>query len=163
MKRDSLAKAYHGLTSAELADLSFKYVCDANELELTRLADAVPIVLKRGPHPDFKERYDSLFNAASWWAVERWKTEARLNASFGVYVATDDQALATKSRERCEAWESYLLALDIVLDDVGPVHGLDPEAVRKLAGCGRFEPMIIDEPQPRHVELYKETLRKVLG
>jgi hypothetical protein len=55
-------------------------------------------------------------------------------------------------RRATEQWGSRLLALELALEAIGPEQGLDPEAVHKLAGRGRFDPLFLDGPEMGDVE-----------
>lgn len=69
---------------------------------------------------------------------------------------------AKRYRRAAEAWESMLLSLDIALDEIGPRHGLAPEAVRLVAECDPFVPIFIEAPQPEHLEAFKAKFAKFL-
>lgn len=163
MRTDAITRAYAGLTNQERAALAFKYLCDTNELEMARIADAVPIVSKTGMHPDYLETYDRLFLAASWWAFEHWKCYARLMAcrcGRMVMEGNEDRAGVGTFQRLAESWESVLLALEIALDEVGPELGLDPDAVHKLGESQPFEPLYILSPEAGHIEQVKAALRR---
>jgi hypothetical protein len=163
MKTDAITRGYAGLTNPERAALAFTYLCDGNELEMTRIMDAVPIVRKTGMHPDYLETYDRIFLAASWWAFQHWRFSARLMAArCGRMVMADneDRAGADKYQRIADSLESTLWGLEIALDEVGPELGLDPDAVHKLAECQPFEPMYILSPEAEHVDEAKAALRR---
>jgi hypothetical protein len=165
MKTDAIIKAYAALTNQERAALAFVHLCRDDELELTRVADSVPRVTYTGPALEYRERFDRLFTVASWWAIEHWKAFARLLAARGGWMASEDlkdKAAVTKFRLAAETWESRLLALEIALNEVGAEHGLDPEAVHKLAGCERFTPIFIESPELEHIKVAKAELCRFL-
>lgn len=166
MKTDVITKSYASLTNKELAALAFRYLCDGNELELTRIANAVPIATYRGQDPEYLFCYDRLYNAGCFWALEHWKAQTRLLAACGGWLSMythGNTKAAKKLRRAAESWESRLMALEIALDEVGAVCGLDPHAVHELAGCERFEPIFIESPQPEYVEAAKAELRRLLA
>jgi hypothetical protein len=52
--------------------------------------------------------------------------------------------------------------LDIALDEIGPRHDLEPEAVRPAAECERFEPIFVETPEAEHVEAARRELCRLL-
>jgi hypothetical protein len=165
VKTDAITKSYASLTSKELAALAFHYLCDGNELELTRIAHAVPTATYRGQDPEYVFAYDRLCNAGFYWALQHWKAQTCLLAACGGWLSMDIQGnrkAANRFRRTAESWESRLMALEIALDEVGAQSGLDSEAVYKLAGCERFEPIFIESSEPEHVEAAKAELRWLL-
>ena len=101
----------------------------------------------------------------SWWAVEHWKAFARfLAARDGAHVACEhgDRAEVKRFQRATEQWESRLLALKTALDAIGPEQGLDPEAVHKLAGCARFDPLFLNGPEAGDVEAARGELCRLL-
>jgi hypothetical protein len=164
MKTDAITKAYAALTNQERAALAFIHLCRCDELELTRVAASVPRITYTGPAIDYSECFDRLFAAASWWALEHWKAVARCTAARGGWHIMEGKNKATMEAFlfAVESWESRLMALEIALDEVGAEHGLDPEAVHKLAGCERFEPIFIESPEPEHVEAAKAELCRLM-
>ncbi len=168
MKTDAITRAYAGLSNRERAALAFKYLCDGNELELTRVADSAPrgTFTYTGAHFEYGQRFDRLFAVASWWAVEHWKAFARYASAYGAVLEAchnRDRAGVDRFLRETEAWESRLIALETALDAIGPEQGLDPEAVRKLAGCGRFDPLFLDGPEAAHLESAKAELSGLLS
>lgn len=144
MKQDRIAKLYAGLTNKELAALTFRHLTNANAPEVARVAAAVPRKHYRGPDAEFQQLLDGTFNMAAYWAIQYWKMQThRLAAHCTVLMAQREEsreavAAALDEYQRCE---SRLLALDGALLAICKTHGIDPDAVRKLAGAEACDPI----------------------
>jgi len=141
MRTDPIANLYHGLKNKERAALAFCYLTDTNELELKRVVAAVPLKGYMGPDAEYQAWFDGFFSLACLWAIEHWKAQScNFAALAGVHLVLGMGEIpkAKAMIEAYERWESRLLALDQALATVCAEHGLDPDAVRRLAGAEPF-------------------------
>lgn len=153
---ERLTKAYRGLDADQLAALAFHYSAEANELELKRLEDAVPLKDYRCPDVKYQARMDSLFRLSAFWGIEHWRSRCRKAELLGAALAarrrankqTEEKAPdAIEADEKAdelldahEQAERHLLALDAALVAICKGKGIDPADVRKLADTKPFEP-----------------------
>jgi len=147
MRPDPIAKLYRGLNNKERAALAFRYLTDTNELELNRVVAAVPLKAYTGVDAEYRAWFDGFFNLACLWSIEHGKAETRYFAALaGIHLmlSAGDIDKAKTMLEANMHWESCLLALDRALGAVCAEHGIDPDAVRRLAGVKSFVPMFDD-------------------
>lgn len=140
---DRLTKAYKGLNADQLAALAFHYMTDVNDLELKRIADAVPLKDYRCPDVAYQARLDSITRFAACWGIEHWRMRCHKAEVLGAVLATlrrGDNEKADSLLEAHEQAEKYLLALDAVLVSVCADMKVDPADVRKMAGAQPFAP-----------------------
>ncbi len=69
-KTDRVTKLYDKLTAKELASLTFSYLAEANEVELDRVAGAVPQATYRCIDADFRRWFDGFVHLASFCGIE---------------------------------------------------------------------------------------------
>lgn len=136
MKQDRITKLYEGLTNKERAALSFRYILDANELELSRVGDTVEFKSYRCHDAEYREWLQSFFTLASHWGLIYWQHYSGLMATIALRHATiagsttdDLKSIST----RIVYWKRRLLALDVALDDLCTQHGVDVDVVRRYS------------------------------
>jgi hypothetical protein len=139
---DRLTKAYRGLTADQLAALAFHYSADANELELSRVADAVPLKEYRCPDVNYQVRLDGFTRFSACWSIEHWRLRCRKAELLGGALAAlrrGDDEKADELLDAHEYAEKCLLALDGALLTICKEHGIDPADVRRMAGTEPFK------------------------
>lgn len=137
---DNITKLYGSLTSQELALLAFHHLTDVNEIELGRIASAVPFKTYRCRDLEYQDRLDGLFNMAALFSIEHWRIYARsLEALVASHFMAGDSEKERQMFEVQEIWQSRLLALDTALKDVCKEQGIDEESVRRLTGADKFK------------------------
>lgn len=162
---DRIAKLYEGLTNKERAALAFRYLIDTNELELERVSAAVPMKTYKCPDMEYRLWLGSFFDMAAMWAIEHWQTVSRmLNAlvTLHVMIACKELDKVPPMLDAVEKWESNLLALDRALLAICEEHGIDPDAVRRLAGAVPFEPVRALEPNAEYQATMQTNLSRTL-
>lgn len=167
MKQDRISKMYEGLSSKELAVLSFHCMTDMNELERERVAGAVPVKAYICPDLIYRRWLDGLCNMASLYAIEYWHLYSRsLEATVAMHVM-EEANLMDKAKSAFEAstiWKSRLLALDCALLIVSEEYGIDPDAVRSMAGSKHIIPMRADiKPDAAHQAELQKNMEGLLG
>lgn len=166
-QQDRIAKAYRGLTADQLAVLAFHYMTDANELEFSRVADAVPLKDYRCPDVSYQARLDGFTRLAVYWAIEHWRLRSRKAESLGGALAAfryGDDEKADAMIEAHEQAENYLLALDAALLAICAEPGIDPEDVRRMAGTYPYKPMRADRaPDAEYQADMQANLARLLG
>src|SRR5574338_509983 len=165
MKQDRIAKLYERLTNKERAALAFRYMTDINELELERVAAAVPMKTYQCPDMEYQRWLDGFACMAALWAIEHWQTFSRKLAALGamhIMIARKEPEKAQAMIEAHEKWESRLLALDRALLAICEEHGLDPDAVRRMAGADPFTPLYALEPDAEYQETMQASLSRLL-
>jgi hypothetical protein len=156
------AKLYKELTSKEQAATAFTYASNADQMALERVAAAVPLESYRGLGMDYLRWFNAFSHLGAIWALSYWKNACRLlGAGMMTHSAVNDRNLgeALKMIAVQEQAESRLRALDNVLEELCGEHGLDPAAVRSMAGT---EPPDLS----RHIEPdaeYQTTMRVELS
>jgi hypothetical protein len=166
MKTDTISKCYKGLDCKELASLAFIYCTKENKTEVERIMEAVPRATFSGPHVDYYRHANHYLIAATWWAIEHWKARYRhrlLLSAWGVFLESGNHEKANKARDDARTWESYLLALDRVLDGVGAQLGLDPDSVRRFAETERFYGVSDTVPDPEILGRLESGMRNLLN
>lgn len=165
MKESRINKMYEKLTNKERAVLAFRYLSDANELELKRVEGSVPIKTYDCPDVEYQFWFDGFFNMAALWSIEHWKVYSRSLTALVALHLMDNQLDKVKSMLDAHAiWESRLLALDCALLSVCEEHGIDPDAVRRLAGTEVFSPMSADlKPDAEYQVAMRANMARLLG
>lgn len=166
MKRDRIAKLYEGLTNKERAVLAFHYMTDINELELERVAAAVPMKTYECSDMEYRQWLNSLADMAALWAIEHWKTYSSKLAALGalhLMIARNELDEVQAMMDAHEKWESHLLALDCALLAICEEHGVDPAAVRRMAGANPFDPVSALEPDAEYQATMQTNLSRLLG
>ena len=144
MKQCRITKLYEGLSNKELAALSFHYMAAANELEIERVSAAVPVKTYDCRDVEYQQWVNSFYSVATYWSIEYWKLQAgKLAAivSLHITLGRGETEKVETIIEVHEGWESRLLALDRALLLVCDEHGIDPKAVRQIAGAEEFHPI----------------------
>lgn len=143
-QQDRITKAYRSLTADQLATLAFHYMTDANNLELKRVADAVPLKDYRCPDVAYQARLDGFTRFAACWATEHWRLRTRKAEKLGGVLAAlhrvDDEKMDAMI-EAHEQAEKDLLALDVALLAICADNSIDPADVRRMAGAEPYKPM----------------------
>ena len=166
MKQDRIAKLYEGLTNKERAALAFHYMTDTNELELERVAAAVPMKLYECPDMEYQRWLNGFADMAALWAIEHWQTYSRRLAALGalhLMIARKELGKVQAMMDAHEKWESHLLALDRALLTICEEHGIDPDAVRRMAGADPFDPVYALEPDAEYQATMQANLSRLLG
>ena len=162
MKRDPIAKMYDKLTAEQQATLAFNHLMTGNQIETERVISAVPMKCYRCKDLDFQDQFESYRVMALLWSVEYWQlyaqqleTLVRLN----LHTRRKDWIKADQAHEQLKHIGSYLSAIDRALQSVCEAQGLDPEAVRLMAGC---RPLVATAPnQTYEVEISEQLQRMV--
>jgi hypothetical protein len=150
MKKKSISKLYRDLANKEKANLAFVYRTESNEAEFRRIYASVPRAIFEGPSPEYSDWYNSIFAMASWWAIQHWKAHSNMGAaSLAIHVflnidndepdSKDAKEMARNSLDASIRWESKVLALDRALDAICKEHGIDAQAVRRMAQTDRYD------------------------
>lgn len=166
MKQDRIAKLYEGLTNKERAALAFRHMTAVNELELERVAAAVPTKTYECPDMEYQRWLNGFADMAAMWAIEHWKTYSRKLAALGalhLMIARKELDKVQAMMDAHEKWESHLLALDRALLAICEEHGIDPDAVRRMAGADPFEPVYALEPDAEYQATMQANLSRLLG
>ncbi len=166
MKQDRIAKLYEGLTNKERAALAFRYLTEANALEVERVAAAVPLKVYKCRDMEFRRWLDAFTDMAALWSIEHWQTYSRKLAAqveLHVMFANKEKGKVRVMIEAHEKWESHLLALDRALLAICQEHGIDPDAVRRMAGADPFDPMYALEPDAEYQATMQANLSRLLG
>ncbi len=173
MKQDRIAKLYEGLTNKERAALAFRYMTDTNELELERVASAVPMKIYKCRDMEYQGWLNGFADMAALWAIEHWQTYSRMLAALvALHLTIACKKLDHKELDKDEIqammdahkkWESHLLALDRALLAICEEHGIDPDAVRRMAGADPFDPVYALEPDAEYQSTMQANLSRLLG
>jgi hypothetical protein len=137
MKVDRIAKAYEGLNNKELANLAFHYITNTNQVEMGRIADAVPRKTYKCKDAEFVRWYESFFDMAAFWSIEHWKAYGRMmeaRVEFLIMLKNKIYDEAQLLLEVFRRMESRLLAVDAAMLTVCEEHGIDADGVQRLAG-----------------------------
>jgi hypothetical protein len=136
MKQDRIRNLYTGLTNKERAALSFRYILDANEVELLRVGDTVQLKTYRCHDAEYSDCVQGFFTLASLWGLIYWQNYSSLMASIALIHATiagnttDDLNVVIGM---AEYWKRRLLALNVALASICAEHGIDSDIVRRYA------------------------------
>lgn len=166
MKQKRITKLYEELSNKERAALAFRYLTDINELELRRVAAAVPMKTYGCPDKEYQQWFNGFFDMAALWAIKHWQAYSRKLAALGalhLHIARKELDQIQTMIETHEKWESQLLALDRALLAISKEHGIDPDAVRLMAGAEPFEPVYALEPDSEYQAIMQANLSRLLG
>lgn len=136
MKLDQISNLYLGLTNKERAALSFRYIMDSNDLELTRVTDTIEFKNYRCHDAEYRCWVQSYFTLASLWGLMYWQNTSRLMASIALGYANSaglltDDILAINNQ--VTLLKRRALSLNLALIKVCEAHSLDHQAVLKYA------------------------------
>ena len=163
MKRDPIAKMYDKLTTKQQAALAFNHLMTGNQIETERVISAVPMKSYRCKDLDFQDQFESYRVMALLWSVEYWQLYAQqLEAlvRLNLHTRHKDWIKADQAHEQLEHIGSYLSAIDRALQSVCEAQGLDPEAVRLMAGC---RPSMAFAPDLAYESEVREQLDRVIS
>ena len=138
MKLDQISKIYEGLTNKERAALSFRYIMDANDLELTRVTDTVEFKSYRCHDIEYRCWVQGFFTLASLWGLIHWQQHSSLMATIALRYATivdNTESDLDEVNARMVFYKRRLIALDGALLKVCEEHSLDHHAIMKYAGA----------------------------
>lgn len=136
MKLDQISKIYEGLSNKERAALSFRFIMDANDLELTRVADTVEFKSYRCHDAEYRCWVQGFFTLASLWGLIHWQQHSSLMATVALRYATivgDTESDLNEINARVVFYRRRLIALDGALLNVCEKHSLDHHAIMKYA------------------------------
>jgi hypothetical protein len=148
LKQDRITKLYANLDNKQRATLAFRYLTDVNKLELKRVVDSVPSATYIGPDIEYRRCLDGIFDMASLWALLHWQVMAhfyRLRWAILVHVRYGENEEAKMITEKLQHTEARVMALENAMVAVCDYHGIDPDAVRKLAQAEPFVPTLPDQ------------------
>src|SRR6476620_525776 len=137
MTEDRITKLYTSLTAKQRAALMFNHWLAEDDVEVERIAHSVPLVTYRGRDPQHFCWFSDFSRMVSAWALLHWRGRcATLVAMWAghAFMRQHEYEKADGSFAEANQGEARLLALDAALDSVCSAHGIDPNAVRKLAG-----------------------------
>lgn len=83
-----------------------------------------------------------LLQLAMWYAIEYWQLVAKIQTAAAgamVKLKSDDPEEWRPIVEWHEKLDAQLLSLEAALDEVCAAHGIDPAAMRKMAGTTFYE------------------------
>lgn len=165
-RRGAFEKVYAGLTNRERAAIAFKFMADANEVEVARVADAVPRKSYIALEFDFRDGVDRLILLASCWCAMHWRLRADLAETKWALLAApnvDKSEWVLPLFDRAQKCETRLLALDRALEQVCAGHGIDAVAVRKVGGAEPFDPLSTGlEPDVEYEREITDAMRRVV-
>lgn len=169
MKDDTITKLYAGMIDKERAALAFDYLMQGNDLELSRIGGAMPMQYFIGLPLEYRRILDNLTMVASLYAIEYWRNVAMANIYLaGLNAMSHEAVAATKHMtdeeiansddwktwdgllERFTSHQVMLLSLEVAIDRLCHERGINPTAMRKLAGEQHFE--IVQPPSKPDVQ-----------
>jgi hypothetical protein len=164
MKQDRITKLYGKLTNKERAALAFHHLTNVNEAELERVVATVPRETYECLDMEYRRWLNGFFDMGALWAIEHWRSYSRKLAALGelFLMARKEPDKVQDMWDTHEECESYLLALDRALLTVCEEHGIDPDAVRRMAGADPFVPMFAMEPSAEHQATMRKNLSRLL-
>ena len=113
-----------------------------DDIEVERIARSMPIVNYRGRDPQHLRWLNDFSEMASAWATLHWRgrcaTPTVMWAGYA-FMRQDEYEQAYELFEAASQGEARLLAVDAALDSLCTDHGIDPNAVRKLAGTETYQ------------------------
>jgi hypothetical protein len=146
-----LDKVYEGLSNREKANLAFGCVARADKAGAERIDATLSWKTYRALDLDFFDRVHRLGDFAFFWAVQYWRTKCATTAALGLVArawAKEDDRLTEQALGMLEEAEGRLLALLTMLDEICQAHGVDKEAVLKIAGAERDDEPIAMAEEP---------------
>lgn len=139
---DTLTKLYAGLSDEERGKLAYAYMVQGNDLEMKRIASTMPEQYFVGLPYGYRRMFHSLTNLMMSYAVAYWqqvsKCQAFMSATMSL-IHDDDPKAYLPMKQRLQAAETVLLAIEQAFDDVCLDHGLDRDLMRGMAGHRFYE------------------------
>jgi hypothetical protein len=140
-----VSKLYDALTPGEKAAAVFACIARFDTTTADRIVATVATKTYRMLDNDYRERLFHLGDLATFWGLQHWRELARMMAAIGLMTRAwhaDKDALGEEAYEAFQNAQSRLVALDAMLTDICDKNGIDPEAVRVLAGVpDKFQPL----------------------
>ena len=145
-----VSKLYDALTSKEKGAAVFACLMRFDTATADRIVATVPSKVYRTQDLEFSDRLRHLGDMATFWGLHHWREMTAMTAA----LALVDHAWQTENNDLGEQYfegfqnaQSHLVALDAMLENICAENGVDPEAVRMMAGVpDTFTP--IGEPPP---------------
>lgn len=158
MKDDTVTRMYAGLNDRERAMLAFDYLMQGDMVEIGRITSSMPLQHFVGISLEYRRHSHGLQIVASLYSIEYWRNVALANIYLvGLNAMSHKTVAATKHMTdeeivhsaEWQAWEellerftkhqTMLLSLEASVDELCADRGINPEAIRKLAGEQHFE------------------------
>lgn len=153
MRDDTITKMYAGLTNKERAALAFDYLMRADDVECKRIEAAMPEQYCIGAPLEYRRMLLGLTQISALYALEYWRNVAGANICLAGYLSlghkvlpetghlTDTELLQHADYQRWRAifkmfeqHEVMLLSIEAAIDELCAERGINPAAIRKLAG-----------------------------
>ena len=141
MKEKRTTKLYEGLTSKQKAALTLHYIGEQDATEIGRIRSTVEWKGYRCMDAEYTDWRDLFTNISLVWGLAYWQAlYVHANAVHQLIrldlKAADKRALKAfdEADQKADRTLARLVALQEALKDVCHQHGLDHEAVIKLAG-----------------------------
>jgi hypothetical protein len=145
-----VSKLYDALTSKEKGAAVFACLMRFDTATADRIIATVPVRTYRTLDLDYSDRLSRLGDMATFWGLHHWREMTRMTASMSLVNQawqTENNDLGEQAFEGFQNAQSHLVALDAMLNDICTENGVDPEAVRMMAGVPDvYTP--IGEPPP---------------
>jgi len=138
------------LTSKEKGAAVFACLMRFDTATADRIVATVPTKTYRTLDLDYSDRLSRLGDLGSFWGLHHWREMTAMTSAMSLvthawHAENDD--LGAQAFEGFQKAQSHLVALDAMLEDICAENGVDPEAVRMMAGVKEtFSP--IGEPPP---------------
>lgn len=134
---DPLIKLYAGLTDEERGKMAYAYLMKGDDLERKRIESTMPDEHFIGLPDGYRRMFINLTNLIQSYAVAYWQQVAQcatMMAGVMVQLRDDDPEAYLPMKQRYQAAEAALLAVEQAFNDVCLEHGLDHDLMRGMAG-----------------------------
>ena len=145
-----VSKLYDALTSGEKAAAVFACLMRFDTTTADRIIATVPTKTYRTLDLDYSDRLSRLGDMSSFWGLQHWREMTVMTSAMSLVSRawqTENDDLGAQAFEGFQKAQAHLVALDAMLEDICNENGVDPEAIRIMAGVpDAYAP--IGEPPP---------------
>jgi hypothetical protein len=160
-----VSKLYDSLTSSEKAAAVFACLMRFDTTTADRIIATVPTKTYRTLDLDYSDRLSRLGDMASFWGLNHWREMTRMTAALALVNhawQAENNDLGEQAFEGFQNAQSHLVALDAMLADICNENGVDPEAVRIMAGVPDiYTPLGEPAPAPDFDSEFRRILSKL--
>jgi hypothetical protein len=132
-----VSKLYDALTSKEKGAAVFACLMRFDTTTADRIIATVPTKTYRTLDLDYSDRLSRLGDLGSFWGLHHWREMTVMTSALSLVShawQTENDDLGTQAFEGFQKAQAHLVALDAILEDICNENGIDPEAVRMMAG-----------------------------
>ncbi len=161
---DRIIKAYAQLKPEQQAAIAFRFTVDHNITELNKLESAVQWKRYRAMDLNYRHSLRSIFDMASYFAVEYWKSQAMLYAALAQSAESLRENDADAAEAALEAVAAHRVRISVLVHAMTVVCGdvgIEPGPIWQLTGADPVPAGELWTARPDWLGEMVETLRSL--